>query len=109
MTRHGSDLVSPRNETSSWSREVRRIAARDAGTTPILATACIVLGCVALAARPPATIAALTVLAATGIVGAIAPVPPRPEVRPARAVWAAVVGLGIAAFAAARLLMTPVG
>jgi membrane protease YdiL (CAAX protease family) len=109
MKRDGGDLIAPMSEASSRSGEIRRIPQRDARTAAILAAACIALGCAALAARPPATIAALTVLGAIGIVGAIAPVPLRREARPAPAGWATVVGVGIAAFAAGRLLTAPVG
>ena len=75
----------------------------------ILTSAAVLLGCVALAARPPAAGVTLIVLVAIGAIGAIAPVPRRRELHPGIPLWTAVAGLGIAAFTAARVLMTPIG
>jgi membrane protease YdiL (CAAX protease family) len=69
------------------------------------------LGSAALALRPPATVASVAITLATGVVGAAVPMPPRavprdaPTERPLP--WLAVTALGIAAFAAARVLQHP--
>jgi membrane protease YdiL (CAAX protease family) len=66
------------------------------------------LGSAALAVRPPATAASLAITLATGVIGGVVPLSGsragRASPRPA---WFAVTALGIAAFAAARLLQHP--
>ena len=74
-----------------------------------LTCAAILLGCVALAARPPGAGVALLVFSAIGAIGAIAPVPSHHEGHPGRVQWIAAVALGVTAFAAARILTTPIG
>ena len=79
--------------------------------------AAVLLGCGALAARPPAGPPAwaglpdlsLLVVVVVGMIGVTAPVPPHHESRPGRVQWLAALGLGVAAFAAARSLTAPIG
>ncbi|HEV2438906.1 MAG TPA: CPBP family intramembrane glutamic endopeptidase [bacterium] len=66
------------------------------------------LGSAALALRPPATVASLAITLATGVIGAATPPPRSPrEDQHRRLPWLAAAGIGIAAFAAARLLQHP--
>jgi membrane protease YdiL (CAAX protease family) len=90
----------------------------------LLTPAAILLGCVALATRPPATISAFIVTLAVGVIGLITPVPRRgpegapsgqPSGRSDRGSWegarrgVAAVALGVVAFAIARALENPIG
>lgn len=73
----------------------------------LLVPAAILLGCVALAARPPATVSAALVVVAVGAIGALAPLPvraPAPSKSPA---FLAVVALGVLTFLAARFIAAP--
>ena len=72
------------------------------------------LGSAALALRPPATPASVAITLATGIVGALVPVPrdratagTRDSGRETRLPWLLATAIGIAAFAAARALEHP--
>lgn len=66
------------------------------------------LGSAALALRPPATVASVAITLATGVIGGVTPVPrPARDERNGRLAWPAVTAIGIAAFAAARLLQHP--
>jgi len=69
------------------------------------------LGSAALALRPPATLASVAITLATGAVGAVAPLPrtaPGRDERTERSLpWLAVTAVGLAAFAAARVLQHP--
>src|SRR5947207_2386362 len=79
--------------------------------------AAVLLGCGALAARPaggPTTWAglpdiSLIVVVVVGMIGVTAPVPSQYENVLGRVRWFAAVVLGVAAFAAARLLTAPIG
>lgn len=73
----------------------------------LLLPAAILLGCVALAIRPPALWSASFVVIAVGTIGALAPLPGRRDAHrgPARVI--AVVALGVLAFATARAITTP--
>jgi membrane protease YdiL (CAAX protease family) len=77
----------------------------------LLIPAAILLGCIALAARPPATVTATLVVAAVGAIGALAPLPVRSPIR-AVSPSLPVVALGVVTFLVARLaaasLRTPV-
>jgi len=83
----------------------------------IFTAAAILLGCGALAARPTGGPAAwpgppdisLIVVVVVGMIGVTAPVPPHDESRPGRVQWFMAVAVGLAAFAAARLLTAPIG
>lgn len=67
------------------------------------------LGSAALALRPPATFASLAITFGTGVLGGMTPVPRSlREDRGARLAWAAAAAIGVAAFAAARILQHPV-
>lgn len=75
----------------------------------------IALGCVALAARPAASMAGLLVIVAVGLAGAFQPLPRRTNAsaapvtdRPVIARWLMVTAIGVGAFAVARVLATPV-
>ncbi|HLW47939.1 MAG TPA: CPBP family intramembrane glutamic endopeptidase [bacterium] len=68
------------------------------------------LGSAALALRPPATLVSLAITLATGVVGAVTPVPRgRGEPRTAETTlpWLLATAIGIGAFAAARALQHP--
>jgi membrane protease YdiL (CAAX protease family) len=73
----------------------------------LLAAAAMLLGSAALAIRPPAVWSAAVVVAAVGAIGMVAPLPPHVDARRARAPAFAVVALGVAAFATARAITTP--
>ena len=79
------------------------------GTTAhaLLVPAAIVLGCIALAARPPATVTATLVVAAVGAIGVLAPLPVRQQSHPAAPSLPAVVALGVLTFLVARFAATP--
>jgi membrane protease YdiL (CAAX protease family) len=69
--------------------------------------AAILLGCVALAIRPPALWSASFVVIAVGTIGALAPLPAHRDVyRGPGRVWATV-ALGVLTFATARAITTP--
>jgi membrane protease YdiL (CAAX protease family) len=70
---------------------------------PIWRTTAVAAGMAALMLRPPGTVAALALVAAVGVIGLLIPVPRGGVVAPRR--WALAVGVGIAAFAAARVLV----
>jgi membrane protease YdiL (CAAX protease family) len=74
-----------------------------------LAPFAILLGCVALAARPTVLPAAGAVLVAAGAIGALIPVPNRGATRPRSSVlgWIGVAAIGVAAFGAARVVAPP--
>ena len=72
----------------------------------LLTPAAILLGSFALATRPPAMPGALLVLAAAGMIGGLAPLRSRPD-RNAGTSPPVVVCLGVAAFAAARVISAP--
>ena len=72
-----------------------------------LTPAVILLGSVALAARPPVVPIAAAVVAAVGIIGAVTPLPPPRDARREAAPAFAVIALGVLAFAAARAITTP--
>jgi membrane protease YdiL (CAAX protease family) len=72
----------------------------------LLVPAAILLGCIALAARPPATAAATLVVVAVGGIGALAPLPVRQHLR-AGSPSLPVVALGVATFLVARLVAAP--
>jgi hypothetical protein len=67
------------------------------------------LGCAALALRPPATLVSLAITLATGVLGAVTPLPRTPAAAgaAARLSWLPATAIGIAAFAAARALQHP--
>ena len=65
------------------------------------------LGSAALALRPPATPASVAITLATGIIGAVTPLPRFARDRGSRLPWLAATAIGIAAFAAARALQHP--
>jgi len=67
---------------------------------PMLA---IAMGMAALMLRPPGTVAALTLVAAAGVIGLLTPTPPTPPI--ARPRWILAVAVGVAAFVAARILV----
>jgi len=73
----------------------------------LLTQAAILLGCAALATRPVAAQAALVVWPAVGAIGALAPLPPRRDVRTNGLPIIPVLALGVLAFAAARWLAAP--
>ena len=73
----------------------------------LLVPAAILLGCVALAARPPATVAAVLVVVAVGAIGALAPLPARDNIRPGRLSVPAVAALGVLTFLVARIAARP--
>ncbi len=75
--------------------------------TLLLTPAAILLGCAALATRPPATIGGLVVSLSVGVVGALGQVPVAGEVRPDVRRWLAVAGFGTGVFALARALERP--
>jgi membrane protease YdiL (CAAX protease family) len=64
----------------------------------------VICGCVALAARPSATLAAFAVTLAVGMIGALVPVPTGEQGRSGGPRWLGTVGLGVAAFAIGRWL-----
>ena len=72
----------------------------------LLIPAAILLGCIALAARPPATVTATLVVAAVGAIGALAPLPVRSPIR-AASPSVPVVALGVVTFLVARLAAAP--
>ncbi len=76
----------------------------------LLSAAAVLLGCAALALRPPATIGGVAVSVAAGAIGALAPArlaaPAAAQPRRAGA-WVAVTALGIGVFALARALERP--
>jgi len=82
-----------------------------------LTAAAVLLGCGALAARPAGGPTAwaglpdlsLIVVVVVGMIGVTAPVPSEYENLLGRVQWVAAVILGVAAFAAARLLTAPIG
>ena len=81
-----------------------------------LTAAAVLLGCAALAARPAGGPTAsglpdisLIVVVVVGMIGVTAPVPSQSENLLGRVQWSAAVVLGVAAFAAARLLTAPIG
>ncbi len=78
----------------------------------LLVPAAILLGCIALAARPPATVTAVLVVTAVGAIGALAPLPVRQRSRRAALSLPVVVALGVLTFLVARFaaasLRTPV-
>jgi membrane protease YdiL (CAAX protease family) len=73
----------------------------------LLLPAAILLGCVALAVRPPALWSASVVVIAVGAIGALAPLPARRDVYRGPARMFATVALGVLAFATARAITTP--
>lgn len=72
----------------------------------LLVPAAILLGCIALAARPPATVTSTLVVMAVGAIGALAPLPVRDHIR-AASPSLPVVALGVATFLVARLAAAP--
>lgn len=72
----------------------------------LLTPAAILLGTFALATRPPATPSALLVLAAAGMIGGLTPLPSRPH-RALGVPALVVIGIGVVAFAMARVIGTP--
>lgn len=80
---------------------------RDHSAYTILVPAAIVLGCAALAARPPATVGAVLVVVAVGAIGALAPLPARESIRPGLLSLPAVVALGVLTFLVARIAARP--
>ncbi len=79
---------------------------------PLVPPVIIAVGCVALAARPAASLEGLLVIVAVGVAGVLVPLPPvsseRSAGEPALRQWLIVFGLGAAAFVIARRLATPV-
>src|SRR5690349_9063517 len=73
----------------------------------LLAAAAMLLGSAALAIRPAAVWSAAVVVAAVGAIGVVAPLPSHGDARRGRAPIFGVVALGIAAFATARAITTP--
>jgi membrane protease YdiL (CAAX protease family) len=73
----------------------------------LLVPAAIALGCIALAARPPATVTAALVVAAVGAIGALAPLPVRQYIRPPSPSLPVVVALGVLTFLVARTAAAP--
>jgi membrane protease YdiL (CAAX protease family) len=65
------------------------------------------LGSAALALRPPATVASVAITLAAGVIGGVTPLPRSGPADHRRLSWAAVTAIGIAAFAAARVLQHP--
>ncbi|HLY21109.1 MAG TPA: CPBP family intramembrane glutamic endopeptidase [bacterium] len=66
------------------------------------------LGSTALALRPPATVASVAITLATGVIGAVTPLPRSARDGPnGRLAWPAVTAVGVAAFAVARILQHP--
>src|SRR5262249_42079356 len=80
---------------------------RDHSAYTILVPAAIVLGCAALAARPPATVGTVLVVVAVGTIGAVAPLPARESIRPGLLPLPAVVALGVLTFLVARIAARP--
>jgi membrane protease YdiL (CAAX protease family) len=77
------------------------------GFLPLIAA---LLGSAALALRPPATLVSVAITLATGVLGALTPVPRRDDqasVPEDRLSWPLVTAIGVAAFAAARALQHP--
>jgi len=73
----------------------------------LLVPAAILLGCIALAARPPATVGAVLVVGVVGAIGALAPLPVRQDLRPRASSLPAVVALGVLTFLVARAVAAP--
>ena len=94
-----------------------RMRARADRARLFFTAAAVLLGCGALAARPtggpPAWTGlpdiSLIVVVVVGMIGVTAPVPSQSETLLGRVQWSAAVVLGVAAFAAARLLTAPIG
>jgi membrane protease YdiL (CAAX protease family) len=76
--------------------------------TSLLTPAAILLGCAALATRPPATLGALGVLVAVGAIGVLTPLPSsRLDARTDARGSLAIIALGVLAFALARAIAAP--
>jgi len=73
----------------------------------LLTPAAIVLGCVALATRPPAPLSALVVVVAVGTIGVLPPLPSRPDTRMGALPSLVAVALGVLAFGVARVIAAP--
>ncbi len=73
----------------------------------LIPSAAILLGCVALATRPPALWRASFVVVAVGAIGALAPLPAQHTTHRGAAPSIVVVVLGVLAFAVARAITTP--
>ena len=87
---------------------MRRRPGHPSAVTAWGAGVAVLCGCVALAARSPATPCVLAVTVAVGLIGAVAPVPIVGDTgRPGAWRWLSVVGLGVAAFALGRWLRPP--
>ena len=71
------------------------------------AVVALALGVAALVMRPFTTGGTVAAMATIGIIGVLGPVPLRGEESVGRARWLAVMALGIAAFAVARVLRPP--
>ena len=79
-----------------------------ANTVQVLVVpAVILLGCIALATRPPATLSAVLVVLTVGAIGALAPLPVRQDIRPSSLSLPAVVALGVVTFLVARVAAAP--
>lgn len=73
----------------------------------LLSAAAVLLGCAALALRPPAAIGGVGVSLAVGAIGALGPVRSAPAAHPGGRRWVAVVAFGIGVFVIARALEKP--
>lgn len=73
----------------------------------LLVPAAIALGCVALAARPPATMSAVFVVVGVGAIGAMAPLPVRHPIRPGSLSLPAAVAVGVMTFLVSRVVAAP--
>ncbi len=79
----------------------------DASPWPVITAAAAVLGSLALAARPPATMGAVVVTAVVGLIGVMGPLEPRMERHVRPMVRGAVLLSGAAAFAIVRVWVSP--
>jgi len=73
----------------------------------LLSSAAVLLGCAALALRPPAATGGIVVSLAVGVIGALGPVRTAPAAHPGSRRWIAVAALGIGVFVVARVLEKP--
>jgi membrane protease YdiL (CAAX protease family) len=76
-------------------------------TASLLAPVAVLLGCVALAARPAGTIEGFAVTLGVGLIGALAPLPPARDARWGAGRWTGAAALGVGTFGLARFLERP--